>query len=148
MDGRLACPGSAISRRLRPPAWSWAGGFGWIVSDFPADVLTYSPDGRVRGRLGEPGQGPGEWSRPARVAADRGDSIWVSNLQGRASVFAPDGTPARTLSSPQLRSIHGFLEDGNPYSLVFRPSPEDRIQGTLLGRAWDRGPWTDRGLRP
>lgn len=122
---------------------AWADGLGWIVSDFPADVLTYSPDGRFRGRLGEPGQGPGEWSRPARVVADRNDSIWVSNLQGRAVVFAPDGTPSRTLSSPQLLPIDGFLDDGNPYSLVFRPSPEDRTQGlrtqgTLLARAWDR----------
>jgi hypothetical protein len=116
---------------------------GWIVSDFPNDVLTYDPDGRFRGRLGERGQGPGEWSRPARVVVDPSDSIWVSNLQGRAIVFAPDGTPARTLSSPQLLPIEGVLEDGNPYSLIFRPSPDDRTQGmptqgTLLARAWDR----------
>jgi hypothetical protein len=123
---------------------AWVDGLGWIVSDFPADVLIYDPDGRFQGRLGERGQGPGEWSRPARVVVDRTDSIWVSNLQGRAVVFAPDGTPARTLSSPQLLPIDGFLEDGNPYSLAFRPSPEDRTQGmrtqgTLLARAWDRG---------
>lgn len=117
---------------------AWLDPLGWIVSDFPADVLTYGPDGRFQGRLGERGQGPEEWSRPARVVVDPSDSLWVSDLQGRAVVFAPDGAPARTLTSPQLLPIEGFLGDGRPYSILFHPSPRDRTQGTLLARAWDR----------
>lgn len=117
---------------------AWLDQLGWIVSDFPADVLTYGPDGRFQGRLGERGQGPEEWSRPARVVVDPSDSVWVSDLQGRAIVFAPDGTPARTLTSPRLLPIEGFLEEGRPYSILFHPSPQDRTQGTLLARAWNR----------
>jgi len=117
---------------------AWIPEMGWIVVDFPNDVFSYDPSGRFQGRLGRQGAGPEEWSEPARVAVDESDSLWVSDLRGRAVVFTPEGAPARTLAGPHLVPIEGFLEGGRPYSVLFRPSPSDRSEGTLLAQVWSR----------
>lgn len=113
-------------------------GTGWVVVDYPSDVLRYGTDGRFLGRFGEAGQGPGEWSDPARVTSDETDSLWVSNLRGRAVVFSSDGRAARTVSDPELLPIDGFTSTNRPYSLVFQPSPQVRSRGSLFARVMDR----------
>jgi hypothetical protein len=110
----------------------------WIVVDYPSDVLTYGTDGLFLGRLGDRGQGPGEWSEPARVTLDESDSVWVSDLRGRAVVFSPVGQATRTIADPELLPIDGFTASNLPYSVRFHPEAEDRTQGSFSARVLDR----------
>ncbi len=121
---------------------------GWVVADFPSEVLTYRQDGGFVGRWGERGQGPGEWSDPARVITDRSDSLWVSNLRARAVLFSEEGHPGRTVSSPDLAPVEGFTASNHPWSVLFQPDPEDRTRGSLVARISDRNGSTIRYVGP
>jgi hypothetical protein len=93
------------------------------VAEHPAAVLRYASDGTFAGIFTREGRGPGEISGPARVAVGPGDSVWVSELQGRVVVHAPEGAAVRTLVHPELLPVEGFLGATDPVEPATGPLP-------------------------
>lgn len=59
----------------------------------------FGPDGAHLFSVGRPGSGPGEFSDPFQLLVLPGDSVLVPDVgTARASVFAPDGSLARTFA--------------------------------------------------
>jgi hypothetical protein len=112
---------------------------GWIVVEEDANVvLNYSDDGRFRGFIGKPGEGPGEVTAPANVAVDATDSIWISDVRGRVVVFGPDGAAGRTIVNPSIHAVDGFTPSGSPFSSLgqFGATPSEGIRRYL--QVWTR----------
>ena len=58
----------------------------------------FGPDGAYLYTAGRPGGGPGELAAPVQILVLPGDSVLVTDPgNSRASVFAPDGSPSRTI---------------------------------------------------
>lgn len=89
---------------------------GWGVAERGAGAIQYDVDGSFAGALGARGQGPGELRDPVAIAVDPFDTVWVSDYRGRAVLFGPDGSVARTVVEPDLQQIHGFTPEGHPFS--------------------------------
>lgn len=99
------------------------------------ELRLYSPDGKLLGRAGRRGAGPGEFAYNGRMAALSGgligDSIWVYDAKARrVSIFSTTGRFSRSISVVPLSS--------GPTS--FDPLAVYR-NGTLLGlqREWTAG---------
>jgi len=84
-------------------------------------VLLFGSDGRYRGEVGRPGQGPGEFGQPWRVNLV-GEDIWVADLRRRRFVrFSLAGDHELTgpvLAAPAVRVSglvlpHSVLSDGS-----------------------------------
>lgn len=71
-----------------------------IVLDAMAKAYhVFGPDGAHLFSVGRPGNGPGEFSDPFQLLVLPGDSVLVPDVgTARASVFAPDGSLARTFA--------------------------------------------------
>jgi hypothetical protein len=58
----------------------------------------FGADGAHLFTAGKPGSGPGEFAVPVQILVLPGDSVLVTDLgNSRASIFAPDGSPSRTI---------------------------------------------------
>jgi hypothetical protein len=101
----------------------WPAG-GWVVLDRwgSVELLTYDSIGNFTGLLGKRGQGPDEFSRPATIAVDAADSLWVSDA-GKVLVLNERGDVVRSLRSIGF-NIDGFFQGSIPYSLLARRSTE------------------------
>jgi len=85
------------------------GAFALAVSDdavyaldgVAGSVLRFDLDGRLTGRSGRPGDGPGELGSPIGIAAAPDGGVWVADpAGGRLVRFGRDGDPLETLRSP------------------------------------------------
>lgn len=83
------------------------------VADYKAnDVKILTPDGSLAHRLGQQGQGPGEFQRVGIVQWARGDSLFAYDLQAsRLAVFAPEPP------HPHVRTVSVSREDGFPVGI-------------------------------
>jgi len=95
---------------------------GFVVSDVRgAQLMRYSGDGRLLGRMGRYGFGPGEFQAVMfPVVADRGRIHALDLQQPRITVFDPDGSVLRTVSTRHIGPRIGDLEvlPGGDYLLV------------------------------
>lgn len=110
---------------------------GWAVLDRGGTVLRYDAAGRLLGRLGREGDGPEELRRPMTISAGPADSVWVADSQGRWVIFAPDGTPVRTVSGGN-RPIDGFTPTGVPFKLYAAGllQSDGTVHASLYVRRW------------
>ena len=66
----------------------------WVVEAGRRQVTRYLPDGRMIGRLGGPGDGPGRFAEPVALVIAPDGAIHVLDAErGMAQVFGPDGLP-------------------------------------------------------
>lgn len=74
---------------LVTPSWVMVGQKGQIAVSQPQNysVLLFSAEGRLVGRFGGRGQGPGELGSPAVLAGFSGDTLWVHDRQNRRVTF-------------------------------------------------------------
>ena len=101
---------------------------GVAVATGGGEIRRYGSDGRFRGRLGGPGDGPGEFRRIRYMRRLRGDSLLVfDGGNGRVTVLAPDGTLARdeTLPSNDERptTVAAALADGTLLTRTVTETP-------------------------
>jgi hypothetical protein len=89
-----------------------------LVSDGMAHAIqVFAPDGAHLATLGGPGQGPGEFNRPASLES-RGDTILVvDHLNGRIQFLSTDG---EYLTSVPVRA--GYDPSLTPDGLVIHPT--------------------------
>ena len=80
------------------------------VADYKAnDVKVLTPNGALAHRLGQRGQGPGEFQRVGGVQWARGDSLFAYDVQAsRLTVFAPEPP------HPRARTVSVSRADGFP----------------------------------
>ena len=114
--------------------------FGWIIAEPRYPVAIYAPSGAFTALPIREGEGPRELLRPERVAVDPTDTTWVSDSRGRAVLIDPSGTPVRTVSHPELRSIVGFSPSGLPFALLSAPATDGAIgrQSPLFAQFFTR----------
>ncbi len=80
-----------------------------VADDKTNDVKVLTPEGSLAHRLGQQGQGPGEFQRMGVVQWARGDSLFAYDLAAsRLTVFAPVSPHARA------RTVSVSREDGFP----------------------------------
>jgi hypothetical protein len=95
---------------------------GFVITDVRSvRVMRYAPDGRLLGRMGRFGFGPGEFQMPMFPVIDDQGRIHVLDLQvPRITVFNADGSFLRTVSTIHLGNRVGDLEvlPGGDYLLV------------------------------
>jgi hypothetical protein len=71
------------------------GGGAWFIENADRQIRVVGREGRLSGRVGRPGQGPGEFTIPAGLGWWKGstDTIWVGDRASRRiSLFSLDGT--------------------------------------------------------
>ena len=76
-------------------------------------VLRYDSAGRYLGRLGQYGQGPGEYRMTLRLLIGPGDSVFLFDWSSRAQVFTPDGVYVRGIRTPGQLSVFAVARDGS-----------------------------------
>jgi hypothetical protein len=126
----------------------------FVLTDVRAgQVIRYAGDGRLLGRMGRHGFGPGEFQMPMFPVLDEAGRIHVLDLQQpRITVFTPDGLVVRTVSTSHLGRI-GDLEvlPGGEYllaawgsgsaDLLFRTDSLGRVRASYVPHAslWPEG---------
>jgi hypothetical protein len=117
-------------------------GAAWFVEPTERQVRVIGPDGRLSGRVGGPGQGPGEFTIPGRMGWWSGnyDTIWVADqMSGNVALFSSEGSFGRSLRVPQVERNDEWVlshpaavgPDGVGLGIVqYRPG----------GGAWERFP--------
>ena len=60
------------------------------------EVVLFGADGRLAGRMGGEGRGPGEFSAPTGLVVDAADRVHVWETQGRLTTFASSGSVIET----------------------------------------------------
>jgi hypothetical protein len=95
-----------------------------MFHQWDVQLLLYDSVGRFLGHIGRPGGGPGELRMPLSLAVDGSDSIWVSEWNGRVTIFGPTGTYGRISGGvwPRYPQIQGFTPLGKP---VVMRTPRD-----------------------
>ncbi len=108
---------------------------GWVNKP----VLRYDSLGKFVGKLGEYGEGPGEYQMTSGVMIGPGDSVFVSakHLQ----VFTADGSYGRTLEGDR-RTLLGPVPDGSGdvYSFVNAPAMSLRNIPASLAERYGTAP--------
>lgn len=74
--------------------------------------MVYADDGSFIGPLGSHGDGPGAFLEPLFSRVGPGDSLWVFDGAGRASVFSPERVFAREITLPVAPWDAAILADG------------------------------------
>lgn len=124
----------------------------FVLTDVRAgQVIRYAADGRLLGRMGRHGSGPGEFRMPMFPVLDERGRVHVLDLQQpRITVFTPDGLLVRTVPTSHLGRI-GDVEvlPGGDYllaawgsgsaDLLFRTDSLARVRASYVPHA---------GLRP
>lgn len=107
----------------------------YVLESQAREVRIFGPNGERLGTRGRPGQGPGEFTRPAAIGLI-GDTLWVRDAgRQRISWFGPDGslvheTPG--VAVPVETSVPGMLLSvviGNPRPDGFVDSDYSRVMG-------------------
>lgn len=75
-------------------------------------IRQYDASGRLLGRLGRSGSGPGEYRSITHLAIGPGDSILVFDVYRRLSILAPDGRFIRSTPIPFLVTQATIAPDG------------------------------------
>ena len=107
-----------------------------------SQIALYSSEGRQLGTWGQPGQGPGQLSKPVGLAVDPDGNLWVADWgNARVQVFAPNGAPQRRWP---VEGWQGSVEGAEPYlalaangHVILSDPSHDRLleygpEGTLL----------------
>jgi len=81
----------------------------YVAHVFDAYIHVIDPDGNTRGKIGAPGQGPGELDFPSGLEI-HGDALYVHH-NGGISVFERDGRFLRTIR-PSYRGKLAWMKDG------------------------------------
>jgi hypothetical protein len=122
----------------------------YLTDPRAAGVFRFDSAGRLVGRVGRTGPGPGEYRIPARIGR-LGDSLWVWDPgQHRMLFYRPDGSPHRTVTLassaggngavladgsivviPTWSSMRGF-PDAPPTLPVLRFGPDGAFRDTLF----------------
>jgi len=90
-------------------------GFVYVLDGIASSVLKIGLDGRVLGRAGRKGEGPGELKSPVGIASGVGGELWVADpAAGRVSRYAPDGTPIGDYKTPYPAVNLGVTAAGIP----------------------------------
>ena len=77
----------------------------WVLTRLEPFVYRFSPEGRLEGRFGRRGQGPGELQNPGAIAAAGADGVEVLDLAGRRlAAFDAAGRPGRRVEVQGARS--------------------------------------------
>jgi DNA-binding beta-propeller fold protein YncE len=83
----------------------------YVVDTLACQVLTFALNGRLLGRFGSRGAGPGQLNGPTYIAVAPDGNLAVSDtLNFRIQIFAPDGTP-----------LHAFGRAGDSAGAFARP---------------------------
>ena len=86
----------------------------FAIADTHDQVLVYAPDGRLVGRVGRRGPGPGEFAPPRgplRLAIGRGDTLYVLDRRF-VSVFSPSLAFVRSTQLDRSATYAEVLGDG------------------------------------
>jgi len=110
-----------------------SGSFVYALDVIARSVLRFDLDGRLLGRLGRPGRGPGELSAPIGLAAAPDGSIWVADpASGRLVRFDPTGGRVDEIRAPLPPVNLAVVESGS----VLLPTTNAR---TVLARVAEGG---------
>jgi hypothetical protein len=82
-----------------------------VGDDFVSFVL-YSPAGKLTAKIGRKGEGPAEFIRIEKLRVGKGDSILVTDIRQRLSVFSPEGRFVRSIRLPASAAGGVILDDG------------------------------------
>jgi hypothetical protein len=124
---------------LARPGWvSESLGGGFVIAD-PSDknVKRYAADGHRTGTVGHVGYGPGEFTSLNNAQAYRDSVLAYDFGSGRVSIFAPDGTLARTMSVARdyvARPWSVRVVDDSLFLLIGAPPGGDRLDLLALIR--------------
>jgi tripartite motif-containing protein 71 len=68
------------------------------VSGFGSQVLVFGPDGAPVAKIGTPGEGPGQLTKPMDVALDAAGNVYVADMvNARIEKYGPDGRHKLTI---------------------------------------------------
>lgn len=74
------------------------GGHAFVDRSARHEILVFDRDGGHRAKIGELGDGPGEFDAIWALSFDSGDTLWVASQRGaRLDIFAPDLEHVRSL---------------------------------------------------
>ncbi len=105
-----------------------------IDSQLPA-VRVYDHEGRHLRDVGQPGQGPGEYVRPWRLAVGGDGRVFVSEARAqRINVYAAGGAPLDTWQTANMTSMTSgslHIDDAGVlwYPMATALNPEELLQG-------------------
>jgi hypothetical protein len=88
-----------------------------VVNQGTQEVRWYGPDGKLVGRAGRAGQGPGEFSDAFLISHSIGDTVWVGDYRPwQWHVFGPDMKFHRTVRNAPTEvnspDMHAIMADG------------------------------------
>ncbi len=80
------------------------GGRVYVADRIGSSVRTYAPDGTFLAWLGREGEGPGEYTWPTALLADRADDLWVRDINRftHLSRDNPNALPDRVIGTIRL----------------------------------------------
>lgn len=81
------------------------GGTIYVVDPQVPAVRMFDRAGAFLGNVGAPGQGPGEYDEPFRLAVGPSGRIFVSERRGRIDVYSADGAPLDTWTVPRMVTL-------------------------------------------
>lgn len=96
-------------------------------------VRVHEPDGRWAFHLGQPGQGPGELSRPAFTHLDQeGNFLVIDPRRRRLTRFSEDGRAVETIRLPPVATVTRVLPLPDDRMLISGQLPTDESIGLPL----------------
>ena len=128
----------------------------WIVDSGNGVILQFDPAGRFLKKVGRPGQGPGEFSRPGTIhVTEDGDLLVLDSGNVRLDVLSGQGEYKRTIKL--TRRYEDFCElKGRIYPVFNGPREDGKIVDVLslageplgsYGEAPDLGPVAPYNIR-
>ena len=91
----------------------------WVVDSGEGTIQEYDPAGRFLRKIGRPGQGPGEFSRPGTIHVTAGGDLLVLDFGNmRMVVLSSEGEFMRSFKL--LRRYEDFCELKGKIYLVYR----------------------------
>lgn len=120
-----------------------------VADAFAREIRVFAEDGRHLRTFGGSGEGPGEFQTLWSIAQRRDSLLALDNLAARISVFASDGTFARSYTIPRIAdalapNVQGWFEDGTALFSATRREPEEGRSDIVLYSVDPDGRITDR----